>query len=56
MLYESYIHPITIISSLPAGQRRRAAGASTYPTPTSVLIAIIGIILLIGIVKKNAIR
>jgi len=54
MLYESYIHPITIISSLPAA----SVGAllALYFTHTDLsIIAIIGIILLIGIVKKNAI-
>ncbi len=54
ILYESYIHPITIISSLPAA----SVGALLALLVTHHeldIIAIIGIILLIGIVKKNAI-
>jgi len=54
ILYESYIHPITIISSLPAA----SVGALLALLITHHeldIIAIIGIILLIGIVKKNAI-
>ena len=54
ILYESYIHPITIISSLPAA----SVGALLALLLTHHdldIIAIIGIILLIGIVKKNAI-
>ncbi len=54
VLYESYIHPITILSTLPSA----AVGAllALIVTRTDLsLIAIIGIILLIGIVKKNAI-
>jgi multidrug efflux pump len=54
ILYESYIHPITIISSLPAA----SVGALLALLLTQHdldIIAIIGIILLIGIVKKNAI-
>jgi len=54
ILYESYIHPITIISSLPAA----SVGALLALLVTRHdldIIAIIGIILLIGIVKKNAI-
>jgi multidrug efflux pump len=54
VLYESYIHPITIISSLPtAGVGALLALLITH-TEFSV-IALIGIILLIGIVQKNAI-
>jgi multidrug efflux pump len=54
ILYESYIHPITIISALPpAGV---GAVLALWLTGTDLsLIAVIGIILLIGIVKKNAI-
>jgi multidrug efflux pump len=54
ILYESYIHPITIISALPpAGV---GAALALYCTGTDLsLIAVIGVILLIGIVKKNAI-
>jgi multidrug efflux pump subunit AcrB len=54
ILYESYIHPITILSSLPSA----GVGAllALYLTRMDLnLIGIIGIILLIGIVKKNAI-
>jgi multidrug efflux pump len=54
ILYESYIHPITIISTLPsAGVGALLALMLTHTDLT--VIAIIGIILLIGIVKKNAI-
>jgi len=54
VLYESYIHPITIISSLPSA----GVGALLALLITRVefsVIALIGIILLIGIVQKNAI-
>ena len=54
VLYESYIHPITIISSLPSA----GVGALLALIITHVefsVIALIGIILLIGIVQKNAI-
>ncbi|HEY3755597.1 MAG TPA: efflux RND transporter permease subunit [Opitutaceae bacterium] len=54
ILYESYIHPITILSTLPsAGLGALLALLITHTEMT--IIAIIGIILLIGIVKKNAI-
>ncbi|MBF0571080.1 MAG: multidrug efflux RND transporter permease subunit [Candidatus Omnitrophica bacterium] len=54
ILYESYIHPITILSTLPsAGVGALLALAITH-TELSI-IAIIGIILLIGLVKKNGI-
>jgi len=54
ILYESYIHPITIISTLPsAGVGALLALQITHHALT--VIALIGIILLIGIVKKNAI-
>lgn len=54
ILYESYIHPITILSTLPsAGIGALLALMVTGKDLT--VIAIIGIILLIGIVKKNAI-
>jgi multidrug efflux pump len=54
MLYESFIHPLTIISSLPS------AGAGALIALLALnfeftLIALVGIILLVGIVKKNAI-
>jgi len=54
MLYESYIHPITILSTLPSA----GVGAILALLYTKIelnVIALIGIILLIGIVKKNAI-
>jgi multidrug efflux pump len=54
ILYESYIHPITIISSLPAASVG-ALLALLFTHHELDIIAIIGIILLIGIVKKNAI-
>jgi multidrug efflux pump len=54
VLYESYIHPVTILSTLPSA----GVGALAALLVTDVefsIIALIGIILLIGIVKKNAI-
>jgi multidrug efflux pump len=54
MLYESYIHPITILSTLPSAGVGALLALELTHTDLSV-IAIIGIILLIGIVKKNAI-
>ncbi len=54
VLYESYIHPITILSSLPSAGVGALAAMIICRTPLS-LISLIGIILLIGIVKKNAI-
>ena len=54
ILYESYIHPITILSTLPSAGVGALLALMIYDTDLSV-IALIGIILLIGIVKKNAI-
>jgi hydrophobe/amphiphile efflux-1 (HAE1) family protein len=54
MLYESYIHPITILSALPSAGVGALLMLMLFHYDLSV-IAIIGIILLIGIVKKNAI-
>jgi multidrug efflux pump len=54
VLYESYIHPITILSTLPSAGVGAILALLLYRTELSV-IALIGIILLIGIVKKNAI-
>jgi len=54
MLYESYIHPITILSTLPSAGVG-ALLALLYCKTEFSIIALIGIILLIGIVKKNAI-
>jgi hydrophobe/amphiphile efflux-1 (HAE1) family protein len=54
MLYESLMHPITILSTLPSAGVGAFAALLVCKTEFSV-IALIGIILLIGIVKKNAI-
>jgi multidrug efflux pump len=54
ILYESYIHPITILSTLPSAGVGALLALMLTGTQLS-MIAIIGIILLIGIVKKNAI-
>jgi len=54
MLYESYIHPITILSTLPSAGVGALLALLITRTDLSV-IGMIGIILLIGIVKKNAI-
>jgi multidrug efflux pump subunit AcrB len=54
VLYESYIHPITILSTLPSAGVGAVLALMLSGTEFSV-IALIGIILLIGIVKKNAI-
>ena len=54
MLYESYIHPITILSTLPSAGVGAVLALLFTHTELSI-IALIGIILLIGIVKKNAI-
>jgi multidrug efflux pump subunit AcrB len=54
ILYESYIHPITILSTLPSAGVGALLALMAFHTELSV-IAVIGIILLIGIVKKNAI-
>ncbi|HXJ83629.1 MAG TPA: multidrug efflux RND transporter permease subunit [Candidatus Methylomirabilis sp.] len=54
VLYESYIHPITILSTLPSAGVGALLALRLCHTELSI-IAMIGIILLIGIVKKNAI-
>jgi multidrug efflux pump len=54
VLYESYIHPVTILSTLPSAGVGALLALILCRTDLSV-IALIGIILLIGIVKKNAI-
>jgi len=54
ILYESYIHPLTILSTLPSAGVGALLALMLVRTEFSV-IALIGIILLIGIVKKNAI-
>jgi multidrug efflux pump len=54
ILYESYIHPLTIISTLPSASVGALLAMKLFNTEFTI-IALIGIILLIGIVKKNAI-
>ena len=54
VLYESYIHPITILSTLPSAGVGAILALTLFHMDLSVM-ALIGIILLIGIVKKNAI-
>ncbi|WBV22767.1 multidrug efflux RND transporter permease subunit MdtC [Pantoea piersonii] len=54
ILYESYVHPLTILSTLPSAGVGALLALTLFNTPFS-LIALIGILLLIGIVKKNAI-
>ena len=54
ILYESLIHPITILSTLPSAGVGAVLALLVFKTDFS-LIALIGVILLIGIVKKNAI-
>ncbi|MGC0811688.1 multidrug efflux RND transporter permease subunit MdtC [Pantoea agglomerans] len=54
ILYESYVHPLTILSTLPSAGVGALLALELFDTPFS-LIALIGILLLIGIVKKNAI-
>jgi hydrophobe/amphiphile efflux-1 (HAE1) family protein len=54
MLYESFIHPLTILSTLPSAGVGAIVALLLFKVELSV-IAMIGIILLIGIVKKNAI-
>jgi len=54
ILYESYIHPLTILSTLPSAGVGALLALLLFKTELS-MIALIGILLLIGIVKKNAI-
>jgi multidrug efflux pump len=54
VLYESYVHPITILSTLPSAGAGAVLALIFTKTEFSI-IALIGVILLIGIVKKNAI-
>ncbi len=54
MLYESYVHPVTILSTLPSAGVGALLALLAFHTELSV-IALIGIILLIGLVIKNAI-
>jgi multidrug efflux pump len=54
VLYENYVHPVTILSTLPSAGVGALLALLIFRTELSI-IALIGIILLIGIVKKNAI-
>jgi multidrug efflux pump len=54
VLYESYIHPLTVLSTLPSAFLGASLALILFKTELS-LIALLGFILLIGIVKKNAI-
>ena len=54
VLYESYVHPITILSTLPSAGTGAVLALLLFKAEFSI-IALIGVILLIGIVKKNAI-
>ncbi len=54
MLYESFVHPITILSTLPSAGVGALLALLAFRTEFNI-IALIGVILLIGIVKKNAI-
>ena len=54
ILYESYIHPITILSTLPSAGVGAVLALMLFHTDLNI-VALIGVILLIGIVKKNAI-
>ncbi|MBD2819183.1 multidrug efflux RND transporter permease subunit MdtC [Xenorhabdus sp. 42] len=54
VLYESYLHPLTILSTLPSAGVGALLALELFNTPFS-LIAMIGIMLLIGLVKKNTI-
>jgi multidrug efflux pump len=54
VLYESYVHPLTILSTLPSAGVGALLALIAFHTEFSIM-ALIGVILLIGIVKKNAI-
>jgi hydrophobe/amphiphile efflux-1 (HAE1) family protein len=54
MLYESYVHPVTILSTLPSAGIGALVALLVFGIDLSI-IAIVGLLLLIGIVKKNAI-
>ena len=54
VLYESYVHPITILSTLPSAGVGASLALMLFHSEFSI-IALVGVILLIGIVKKNAI-
>jgi multidrug efflux pump len=54
ILYESYVHPLTILSTLPSAGVGALLALLLFKTEFSIM-ALIGVILLIGLVKKNAI-
>jgi multidrug efflux pump subunit AcrB len=54
MLYESYVHPVTILSTLPSAGIGALVALLLFGVDLSI-IALVGLLLLIGIVKKNAI-
>ncbi|MDJ0450385.1 efflux RND transporter permease subunit [Methylocystis sp. JR02] len=54
MLYESFIHPLTILSTLPSAGLGALVALEAFQTPFTTM-ALIGVLLLIGIVKKNGI-
>jgi multidrug efflux pump len=54
MLYESYVHPVTILSTLPSAGIGALVALLVFGVDLSI-IAMVGLLLLIGIVKKNAI-
>jgi multidrug efflux pump len=54
VLYESFMHPVTILSTLPSAGVGAVLALMAFQLPLTI-IALIGMILLIGIVKKNAI-
>jgi multidrug efflux pump len=54
ILYESYVHPVTILSTLPSAGVGALLALMIFKTEFSIM-ALIGVILLIGLVKKNAI-
>ena len=54
ILYESYVHPMTILSTLPSAGVGAVLALMLFNIEFTI-IALIGVILLIGIVKKNAI-
>ncbi|QCR35321.1 multidrug efflux RND transporter permease subunit MdtC [Nissabacter sp. SGAir0207] len=54
VLYESYVHPLTILSTLPSAGLGALLALEAFDAPFS-LVALVGVLLLMGIVKKNAI-
>jgi multidrug efflux pump len=54
MLYESYVHPLTVLSTLPSAGIGAVLALMLFNMEFSI-IALIGVVLLIGVVKKNAI-